>query len=145
MCCRFMPFINFLILGFLQALLCDCRTFFPRKVLVLLIIILPRVLFCPATVKMKSQNTGGNMYVDTKHQHKNPPTSVLVSPSMKTDSPNSVEGTDSSGSQSQSHYQVRRCPVSPHHQSAILQIQYHHVKLLLASGSIHIRKVWRSK
>ena len=116
MCCRFMPFINFLILGFLQALLCDCRTFFPRKVLVLLIIILPRVLFCPATVKMKSQNTGGNMCVDTKHQHKNPPTSVLVSPSMKTDSPNSVEGTDSSGrpeSESLSSEEMSRVPPSP--------------------------------
>ena len=43
----------------------------------------------------KSKHRGKN--VDTKHQHKNPPTSVLVSPSMKTDSPNSVEGTDSSG------------------------------------------------
>ena len=112
MCCRFMPFINFLILGFLQALLCDCRTFFPRKVLVLLIIILPRVLFCPATVKMKSQNTGGNMW--TKNISKCSRVSL-----NEDGQPKLCRGHGQLWRpQSESLSQVRRCPVSPHHQSA---------------------------
>ena len=72
-----------------------------------------------------------NKWIETKHQHKIFRTSDLMSASMKTDSPNCVEGTDSARGQSQGIIKWGDVPPSP----ASLQIQYHHVKLLLASGS----------